>query len=58
MIYRVRIRDRHPWRRSIPAESEFEAMRKALVRFRSERGYEPSKAEDITAAPDVKQFLS
>jgi hypothetical protein len=57
VIYRVRIRDRRPWCKSIVAESEFEAMRKALDKFRSERGYEPSRAEDITAAPDVEQFL-
>jgi hypothetical protein len=58
MIYRVSIKDARPWRKSIVAETEFEAMRKALDKFRSERGYEPSRAEDITAAPDVEQFLS
>jgi hypothetical protein len=57
VIYRVSIKDARPWRKSIVADSEFEAMRKALDKFRSERGYEPSRAEDITAAPDINQYF-
>lgn len=58
MIYRVTIRDRLPWRRSISAASEYEAMKEALRRFRKERDYEPASAEDILIAPDVDYLLS
>ena len=58
MIYRVTKRDRRPWRRSIPAASEFEAMKEAVRRFCDERDYEPASAEDILIAPDVDYFMS
>jgi len=58
MIFRVTIRDQIPWRRSISADSEYEAMKEALRRFREERDYEPASSEDILIAPDVEQFLS
>ncbi|MBC8357655.1 MAG: hypothetical protein H8E54_01750 [Candidatus Aminicenantes bacterium] len=58
MIFRVTIRDRYHWRGSIPAASEFEAMKEAVRRFREERDYEPASSEDILIAPDIEQFLS
>jgi hypothetical protein len=57
MIYRVTIKGTRPWRKFIEANSEYDAMRKALKSFRSERGYEPSRAEDIYVAPDINQFF-
>lgn len=57
--YRVTIRDPcRNWRASISADDEINALKIALDRFRSERGYEPSNADDIFIAPDADYFLS
>lgn len=56
MIYRVTIRDSRPWRSSIDAESEFEALKIAISSFRKERKYEP-KADNIFIERDIEQYF-
>jgi hypothetical protein len=56
MIFRVSIKGAKPWRKSIVAESEWEARKEAVRRFRKERAYEP-RADQIYVAPDINQYL-
>lgn len=56
MIYRVSIRDLRPWRKLITADSELEALKIALDKFRSERNYEPI-ADDVFVERDIEQFF-
>ena len=55
--YRITIRDpERNWRSSIPANNEFEALKKALDQFRSESGYAPT-ADNIFIERDAEQFF-
>ena len=56
MIYRVTIRNSRPWRSSVVADSEFEALKIAISTFRKERKYEP-KADDIFIGRDIEHFF-
>ena len=56
MIYKISIRDYRPWRKSISADSELDALRIALDKFRSERDYEPT-TDNIFVKQDIEQFF-
>ena len=56
MIYRVSVRDPLPWREFITADSELEALKIALDKFRSERNYEPI-ADNVFVERDIEQFF-